>query len=85
AFTHPLGKVRQAEIGKAYQASPILTGFTQGYNTLDALAALAFGIIIITTIRQRGVKNPKIIAKETIKAGLISVGLMAIIYTCLSY
>ncbi|AIS03227.1 branched-chain amino acid transport system II carrier protein [Lactococcus lactis] len=85
AFTHPLGKVSQAEIGKAYQASPILTGFTQGYNTLDALAALAFGIIIITTIRQRGVKNPKIIAKETIKAGLISVGLMAIIYTCLSY
>ncbi|MGV7648680.1 branched-chain amino acid transport system II carrier protein, partial [Mycobacterium kansasii] len=62
-----------------------MTGFTQGYNTLDALAALAFGIIIITTIRQRGVKNPKIIAKETIKAGLISVGLMAIIYTCLSY
>ncbi|WP_394853517.1 branched-chain amino acid transport system II carrier protein [Lactococcus lactis] len=49
------------------------------------MAALAFGIIIITTIRQRGVKNPKIIAKETIKAGLISVGLMAIIYTCLSY
>lgn len=57
AFTHPLGKVSQAEIGKAYQASPILTGFTQGYNTLDALAALAFGIIIITTIRQRGVKK----------------------------
>ena len=38
AFTHPLGKVRQAEIGKAYQASPILTGFTQGYNTLGRLS-----------------------------------------------
>lgn len=85
AFSHPLGSVHQAEVGKLYQSSAFMNGFTQGYNTLDALAALAFGIIIITTIRQRGVKNPKIIAKETIKAGLISVGLMAIIYTCLSY
>ena len=85
AFTRPLGAVNHARIGSTYETSAFMTGFTQGYNTLDALAALAFGIIIITTIRQRGVKNPKIIARETIKAGLISVVLMAIIYTCLSY
>lgn len=85
AFTHPLGKVSEAAIGKSYQNAAFMTGFTQGYNTLDALAALAFGIIIVTTIRERGVKNPKVIAKETVKAGLISVILMAVIYTCLSY
>lgn len=85
AFTRPMGGISQAVVGKAYQSSPFVSGFTQGYNTLDALAALAFGIIIVTTIRQRGVTNPKVIAIDTIKAGGISVLLMGIIYTCLSY
>ena len=85
AFAGPMGGVSHAKVGEAYQASPFITGFTQGYNTLDALAALAFGIIIVTTIRQRGVTNPKVIAIDTIKAGGISVLLMGIIYTCLSY
>ncbi|GHU37858.1 branched-chain amino acid transport system carrier protein [Bacilli bacterium] len=85
AFTRPMGAVSPAPVGKAYQSSAFVTGFTQGYNTLDALAALAFGIIIVTTIRQRGVTNPKAIALDTIKAGAISVVLMGIIYTCLSY
>lgn len=85
AFLNPMGGVGHAQVGKAYAGSPFFTGFTQGYNTLDALAALAFGIIIVTTIRQRGVTNPKAIAVDTIKAGAISVLLMGIIYTCLAY
>ena len=85
SFSGPMGGVSHAKVGTAYQTSPFIAGFTQGYNTLDALAALAFGIIIVTTIRQRGVTNPKVIAIDTIKAGGISVLLMGIIYTCLSY
>lgn len=85
AFIHPMGSVHQAAIGKIYQSSAFMTGFTQGYNTLDALAALAFGIIVVTTIRQRGVTNSKIIALDTIKSGSISILLMGIIYTFLAY
>ena len=85
AFTKPLGVVQEAEIGKSYESSAFMTGLTQGYNTLDALAALAFGIIIITIVREKGIKKSNAIAKETIKAGLISVILMGIIYTCLSF
>lgn len=85
AFIRPMGSSTDAAVGQAFQASPFVTGFTQGYNTLDALAALAFGIIIVTTIKQRGVTNPKTIAIDTIKSGVISVLLMGIIYTCLSY
>ncbi|MDN6070861.1 MAG: branched-chain amino acid transport system II carrier protein [Lactococcus plantarum] len=85
AFIRPMGASSDAVVGQAFQTSPYFVGFTQGYNTLDALAALAFGIIIVTTIRQRGVTNPKIIAIDTIKSGVISVLLMGIIYTCLSY
>lgn len=31
--------------------TPYLTAFLDGYNTLDALASLAFGIIIVATIK----------------------------------
>lgn len=84
-FTQPLGSVSSAPVQPAYQSATFLKGFTEGYNTLDALASLAFGIIIVTTIRSMGVKKPNQIAKDTIKSGAISIGLMGIIYTLLSY
>ena len=36
-----------------------MTGFTEGYNTMDALASLVFGIIVITAIRSMGVTSTK--------------------------
>ncbi|WP_321386026.1 branched-chain amino acid transport system II carrier protein [uncultured Enterococcus sp.] len=85
AFIRPLGSVASAPIGEAYQSQAFFKGFTEGYNTLDALASLAFGIIIVTTIRGMGVEEPNAIAKDTIKSGAVSVLLMGIIYTLLSY
>ncbi|MBF8807215.1 MAG: branched-chain amino acid transport system II carrier protein [Enterococcus lacertideformus] len=85
AFIHPLGTIDQVNVQPNYQENPFFTGFTQGYNTLDALAALAFGIIIVTTIRGMGVTKPADIAKDTIKSGAISIVLMGIIYTLLAY
>ncbi|MBU5369613.1 branched-chain amino acid transport system II carrier protein [Enterococcus avium] len=84
-FTQPLGSIAAAPIQPAYQSATFLKGFTEGYNTLDALASLAFGIIIVTTIRSMGVEQPNQIAKDTIKSGAISIVLMGIIYTLLSY
>lgn len=85
AFIHPLGVIDQATVQPSYQEHAFFTGFTQGYNTLDALAALAFGILIVTTIRNMGVTKPSEIAKDTIKSGAISIVLMGIIYTLLAY
>lgn len=85
AFIHPLGAIDQATVQPSYQEHAFFTGFTQGYNTLDALAALAFGILIVTTIRNMGVTKPSEIAKDTIKSGAISIALMGIIYTLLAY
>ena len=39
-------------------------GFTEGYNTLDALASLAFGIVVVSTLRNMGVENQEISLKE---------------------
>lgn len=63
-----------------YEAGAFFTGFLQGYDTLDALASLAFGIIVIRTIRQLGVTEPGAVAGSTVKAGIVSMALMALIY-----
>ncbi len=83
ALVKPLGNFNVAAQG-AYTSHPILAGFTEGYNTMDALASLAFGIVVIDAIRDLGVTEPGQIATDTIKAGLISMTLMAVIYALLA-
>ncbi|PMD72071.1 branched-chain amino acid transport system II carrier protein [Companilactobacillus nuruki] len=83
AFAKPMGGLDSLPQGH-YASDPILTGFTEGYNTMDALASLAFGVVVIDTIKSLGVKHPGQIAKDTIKSGLISVVLMGIIYMFLA-
>lgn len=85
AFINPLGDVTSTPVSATYEANPFFKGFTEGYNTLDVLASLAFGIIIVSTIRGMGIEKPSEIARDTIKSGAISVILMGIIYTLLSY
>ena len=47
---------------------------------MDCLAALAFGITVITAIRNLGFKNEKEVAITTIKSGLFGILGIAIIY-----
>jgi len=53
----------------------------QGYDTLDALASLAFGIVVIRSVRQLGITEPERVAASTVNAGVVSMSLMALIYT----
>ncbi|HCE12604.1 MULTISPECIES: branched-chain amino acid transport system II carrier protein [unclassified Enterococcus] len=85
AFLNPLGATSEIAVQANYQSDAFFTGFTNGYNTLDALASLAFGIIIVSTIRNMGVEKPATVAKDTILSGSVSIVLMGIIYTLLSY
>ena len=52
----------------------------EGYNTMDALAGLAFGIIVVQVVRGLGVEESGDVAKNTVKAGVFSSILMAVIY-----
>ncbi|WP_025785885.1 branched-chain amino acid transport system II carrier protein [Sporosarcina sp. D27] len=62
-----------------YITAPFLKGFTQGYYTMDVLAAFVFGGIFIKSISSLGIKSEKAISKVFIKAGLITVvGLVAL-------
>lgn len=85
AFINPMGAPSAMPVQSAYQQEALTKGIIEGYNTMDALASLAFGIIVIHTLSDLGLKNPKDIALGTLKAGIVVLVLMGIIYSSLSY
>ncbi len=80
ALINPMGGIGGIVPSGEYSSNAFMTGFFEGYNTMDALAGLAFGIIIIDVIRGFGIDEPGAIAKNTIHAGIFSCILMAVIY-----
>ncbi|WFA09915.1 branched-chain amino acid transport system II carrier protein [Tissierella sp. Yu-01] len=81
----PMGQISEFVPQGNYVTKPLITGLLDGYNTMDALASLAFAIVIISNIEKLGIINPTYIAKETIKSSIFSVIGMAVIYASLSY
>ena len=69
---------------EAYQAGSFVKGFLEGYQTMDTIAALNFGIVIALGIRAKGVTEERAVVKETMKAGLIAGGLLLAIYSALA-
>lgn len=80
AAISPMGAARQQSVTSAYQTMPFFNGFLEGYNTMDALAGLAFGYTIVSAVRQLGKTSAKSNAKVTAKAGVIATGAIGIIY-----
>lgn len=66
-----------------YESGAFFKGFLEGYNTMDALATLAFGIVILTAIRQRGVSDDKQLKGYMLKAALIAGILLTVVYVSL--
>ncbi len=84
ALLNPMGSVYAGEPTGNYVYTSFFQGFLEGYNTLDALASLAFGIVLINSIRDLGVKDPKSISGCTLRSGALSIFLMAAIYCVLT-
>ena len=80
ALFSPAGNMSKIEASGAYVSGAFSTGLLEGYNTMDALAGLAFGIIVVNVIRSLDIKESGAVAKNTIKAGVFSSLLMALIY-----
>ena len=84
ALLDPIQSVGSVAASGAYADNAFSTGFLQGYDTLDALASLAFGIIVVNVIKEMGVEEPGAIAKNTIKSGVFSMVLMTVIYALIA-
>lgn len=85
AVFKPMGSLSDFPVQDAYQANALATGILEGYNTLDVLASLAFAIVVISALKNLGVTEPKQIAKDMTKSGLVSMALMGLIYALLAF
>ncbi|MDR4187219.1 branched-chain amino acid transport system II carrier protein [Bacillus pseudomycoides] len=79
----PVGDV-QVPVGN-YGNTPVFQGFLDGYLTMDALAALIFGIVVANALRVKGVQDEKDIAKYMSMAGIGAGLLLSLIYVILGY
>lgn len=64
----------------SYASAPAMSGFLTGYQTMDLLASLTFGIVIATNIRELGVTDDAGLAREVSRAGVFAGLLMGLIY-----
>lgn len=79
------GQVDVAAPQEAYQAAPFLQGFSEGYQTMDTIAALNFGLVIATTLSSFGLKEKKRTIHYTVLAGVFAGSILAVVYMMLTY
>ena len=80
ALLSPGAAISSVEPTEAYQNGSFFPALIEGYGTMDAIAGLAFGIVVIDVIRRMGVDNDDIIAEDVLSSGLLAGALMALIY-----
>lgn len=68
---------------KHYITRPISEGLVNCYLTMDTLAALVFGIVIVQAIGSRGVTDKKLVMRYAIMASLMAGIGLTILYLCL--
>ena len=66
-------------------AASVSGGLLDGYNTLDALAGLAFAIVIIEAIHRLGIRRQELVALVATQGGLLAGLAMAAIYGALGW
>jgi len=85
AFLHPMGSIQSLPATGEYAKNSFVTGLLEGYNTLDVVGALAFGNILIETVKNRGAKDGKEVSRLSIVSGSITTVMMATLYFALAF
>lgn len=66
------------------EQSYFFKGMVEGYLTMDALASLAYSVIVLNAIRRKGVSQSAL-QKQTIAAGLVAAIALGVIYIALGW
>ena len=80
ALCNPGAAVSSVEPDSSYQSGVLFSAIIEGYGTMDAIAGLAFGIVVIDIIRSMGVSEDSAVAKDVLHSGMLTGLLMAVIY-----
>ena len=68
-----------------YASNAVSVGFIDGYQTMDAIAALVYGIVIAMNIKNMGLENNDDVVNCTIKAGYIASVIFVFVYGALAF
>ena len=79
------GESAVAAAQESYAAGAFAKGFVEGYQTMDALAGLNFGLVVVSTLTAYGVNEKKEQLRNTLHCGILAGILLAVIYAMLSY
>ncbi len=63
-----------------YDGNAVVQGFLTGYQTMDLLASLTFGIVIAQNVRGLGVTDGRGVMREVCRAGAVAGVLMMAVY-----
>ena len=80
SMIHPGASMSEVAPVEDYQSGAFFNSIIEGYGTMDAIAGLAFGIVIINVVRDLGVDDDGDVARETLKSGVFTGLLMILIY-----
>lgn len=80
ALFHPAASISSVAPAADYENKALFSALIEGYGTMDAIAGLAFGIVVINIIRDMGVTDDEAVASDVLRSGIITGALMAIIY-----
>ena len=82
SFITPMGEPQTPAAPYATPVMAVVQGILDGYNTLDAIAALIFASLTIGVVRDAGFTKQSDIAREVFKAALIAAPMLGV---CLLY
>jgi len=80
ALVNPGAAVAAVPPEAGYETGALFSGFIEGYGTMDAIAGLAFGIVVIDIVRSMGVEEDGAVARDVLASGVLTGILMAVIY-----
>ncbi|MCQ2419640.1 MAG: branched-chain amino acid transport system II carrier protein [Clostridia bacterium] len=80
ALIHPGAAVKDVAPEAGYESGAFFSALSEGYGTMDAIAGLAFGIVVIEIIRRMGVEDDGAVAVDVLRSGVLTGALMAVIY-----
>jgi len=83
SFITPMGPVGESH--GAYIENAFSKGFIEGYLTMDVLASLVFGIVIVQALQAKGIVSRSKQVTITIFAGFVAACGLAFVYVSLSY
>lgn len=71
--------------GEPYNSSPFIGGFLEGYLTMDALGALAFGMVIVNSLRAHGASSKRELMSGAAAATVVAGIGLSIVYVSLGW